>query len=102
MRPFDLFARVRAKTANTLVLIPVEEIIERTTSMNLIKAHWTETVGTKLPKGSVCYVIYDKNAKLYFTGLKQNTDCSSEIVIYRSRNLWYILFATCGQKTSGW
>ena len=70
MRPFDLFERVRTNTTSSLFLLPIEEVVERSSSMDLIKQHWADVVGAKLPR-SLCYVIYDKSAELAFLGLIQ-------------------------------
>lgn len=70
MRDFDLFERVKNNDTSSLFLIPIEQVIEKKSSMALIEQNWADLVGAKLPR-SLCYVIFDKSAKFAFTGSTQ-------------------------------
>ena len=71
MKPFDLFERVRDKTASKLVLIPLKELLAFNSYDKYVRSHWNQAVGTKTPD-VICYVIFDTTKKITFLGLFQN------------------------------
>ena len=67
MQPFDLFERVRQNDVSSLVLIPIEQVCQRKSTIDLIQQNWANVVRTRLPK-CLLYVIYDRTARIPFKG----------------------------------